>query len=245
VPRFGVLWSESAGDELEEQSLVSSSFRTLRTHSPQTLMPQPPKQDSTPVTRIHDSPQGVISYVAVFLITYLAFAMLRFANIEEKYSKKLQVAAKNVSLSISVGLVWSSDQALLSVAAAPSLERLAERCRGGGGQRVVTVHTQCTRNAHAMHTQCTRNAHAMHTQCTRNATQTNSTSPNPDPPPTPSQPIQTQTAQAAANATNPLGHRGHGYSVFLLAFTAVLREGIESVIFLAGGFFLGGGFASS
>ena len=41
--------------------------------------------------------QGVISYVAVILITYLAFAMLRFSNIEEKYAKKLQVAAKNVS----------------------------------------------------------------------------------------------------------------------------------------------------
>lgn len=33
---------------------------------------------------------------------------------------------------------------------------------------------------------------------------------------------------------NPLGSKGHGYSVFLLAFTAVCREGIESVIFLAG-----------
>ncbi|KAI8471619.1 MAG: iron permease FTR1 family-domain-containing protein [Monoraphidium minutum] len=75
--------------------------------------------------------QGVISYVAVILITYLAFAMLRFSNVEEKYSKKLQLAAKN----------------------------------------------------------------------------------------------------AAANAANP---RGQGYSVFLLAFTAVLREGVESVIFLAG-----------
>jgi hypothetical protein len=31
------------------------------------------------------------------------------------------------------------------------------------------MHTQCTRNAHAMHTQYTRNTHAMHTQCTRNA----------------------------------------------------------------------------
>lgn len=78
--------------------------------------------------------QGVISYIAVILITYLAFAMLRFANIEEKYTKKLQVAAKN----------------------------------------------------------------------------------------------------AAADVANPSGSRGQGYSVFILAFTAVLREGVESVIFLAG-----------
>jgi len=40
--------------------------------------------------------QGVISYLAVVLITYLAFSMLRFSNVEEKYSKKLQAAAKNV-----------------------------------------------------------------------------------------------------------------------------------------------------
>lgn len=33
----------------------------------------------------------------MILITYLAFAMLRFANVEEKYTKKLQAAAKNVS----------------------------------------------------------------------------------------------------------------------------------------------------
>ncbi|GBF96952.1 plasma membrane iron permease [Raphidocelis subcapitata] len=78
--------------------------------------------------------QGVISYIAVFLITYLAFAMLRFANIEEKYARKLEVAAKN----------------------------------------------------------------------------------------------------AAANASNPVHNRTQGYSVAILAFTAVLREGIESVIFLAG-----------
>ncbi|KIY96211.1 Plasma membrane iron permease [Monoraphidium neglectum] len=39
---------------------------------------------------------------------------------------------------------------------------------------------------------------------------------------------------AAANSTNPDGARSKGYSAFVLAFTAVLREGIEAVIFLAG-----------
>jgi high-affinity Fe2+/Pb2+ permease len=41
--------------------------------------------------------QGCISYVACILITYLGFAMLRFSNIEQKYMRKLDGAARSVS----------------------------------------------------------------------------------------------------------------------------------------------------
>jgi hypothetical protein len=41
--------------------------------------------------------QGCISYVACILITYLGFAMLRFGNIEQKYARKLDGAARSVS----------------------------------------------------------------------------------------------------------------------------------------------------
>jgi hypothetical protein len=41
--------------------------------------------------------QGVISYLACILITYLGFAMLRFANMERKYMRKLDSAARTVS----------------------------------------------------------------------------------------------------------------------------------------------------
>lgn len=41
--------------------------------------------------------QGCISYVACILITYLGFAMLRFSNIEQKYMRKLDGAARLVS----------------------------------------------------------------------------------------------------------------------------------------------------
>lgn len=40
--------------------------------------------------------QGCISYLACILITYLGFAMLRFANIEQKYMRKLDGAARTV-----------------------------------------------------------------------------------------------------------------------------------------------------
>jgi high-affinity iron transporter len=52
--------------------------------------------------------------------------------------------------------------------------------------------------------------------------------------PPPGLPARPPAAQAAANSTNPDGARSKGYSAFVLAFTAVLREGIEAVIFLAG-----------
>lgn len=81
--------------------------------------------------------QGCISYVACALITYLGFAMLRFANLERKYMRKLDGAARAAA------------------------------------------------------------------------------------------------KQAAANGTGGPG-RSHAWSVFILAATAVLREGIESVVFLAG-----------
>lgn len=38
--------------------------------------------------------QGVISYVACILITYLGFAMMRFGNLEQKYMRKLDSAAR-------------------------------------------------------------------------------------------------------------------------------------------------------
>eukprot|EP00878_Enallax_costatus_P000214 GHUV01000275.1.p1 GENE.GHUV01000275.1~~GHUV01000275.1.p1 ORF type:complete len:461 (+),score=117.55 GHUV01000275.1:285-1667(+) len=38
--------------------------------------------------------QGVISYVACILITYLGFAMMRFGNLEKKYMRKLDGAAQ-------------------------------------------------------------------------------------------------------------------------------------------------------
>lgn len=42
--------------------------------------------------------QGCISWVACILITYLGFAMLRFSNIEQKYMRKLDGAARTVSV---------------------------------------------------------------------------------------------------------------------------------------------------
>eukprot|EP00775_Hariotina_reticulata_P003265 gene3265-3543_t len=79
--------------------------------------------------------QGVISYLACILITYLGFAMMRFGNIEQKYMRKLDGAAHS----------------------------------------------------------------------------------------------------AVDKATQDISfHKSHAWSVFLLAASAVLREGIESVIFLAG-----------
>ncbi|WIA14953.1 hypothetical protein OEZ85_001664 [Tetradesmus obliquus] len=82
--------------------------------------------------------QGVISYVACILITYLGFAMMRFGNMEQKYMRKLDGAARQ------------------------ALEK------------------------------------------------------------------------AAADEAAPVHTRSHAWSVFLLAASAVLREGIESIIFLAG-----------
>lgn len=41
--------------------------------------------------------QGIISYLACILITYLGFAMMRFGNIEQKYMRKLDGAAHSVS----------------------------------------------------------------------------------------------------------------------------------------------------
>ena len=41
--------------------------------------------------------QGCISYIACILITYLGFAMLRFANMERKVARKLDGAAQKVS----------------------------------------------------------------------------------------------------------------------------------------------------
>ncbi|KAF6252474.1 iron permease FTR1 family-domain-containing protein [Scenedesmus sp. NREL 46B-D3] len=82
--------------------------------------------------------QGVISYLACILITYLGFAMMRFGNMEQKYMRKLDGAARQ------------------------ALEK------------------------------------------------------------------------AAANESDSAHHRSHAWSVFILAATAVLREGIESIIFLAG-----------
>lgn len=41
--------------------------------------------------------QGCISYLACILITYLGFAMMRFSNIERKYMRKLDGAARTVS----------------------------------------------------------------------------------------------------------------------------------------------------
>jgi hypothetical protein len=42
--------------------------------------------------------QGVISYVACILITYLGFAMMRFGNMEQKYMRKLDGAARQVGV---------------------------------------------------------------------------------------------------------------------------------------------------
>jgi FTR1 family protein len=84
--------------------------------------------------------QGVISYIACILITYLGFAMMRFANIEQKYMRKLDGAA------------------------------------------------------------------------------------------------QKALQEAAADASAAVHTRRHAWSVFLLAASAVLREGIESIVFLAGGY---------
>lgn len=52
--------------------------------------------------------QGCISWVACILITYLGFAMLRFSNIEQKYMRKLDGAARTVSVMCAVcwGRVW-------------------------------------------------------------------------------------------------------------------------------------------
>jgi len=50
--------------------------------------------------------QGIISYLACILITYLGFAMMRFGNIEQKYMRKLDGAAHSVSLKALV--VWPS-----------------------------------------------------------------------------------------------------------------------------------------
>lgn len=42
--------------------------------------------------------QGVVSWVASILITYLAFKMLKFSNIEEKYKRKFSSVAEVVSV---------------------------------------------------------------------------------------------------------------------------------------------------
>jgi hypothetical protein len=42
--------------------------------------------------------QGCISYIACILITYLGFAMLRFANMEQKVARKLDAAAEKVGM---------------------------------------------------------------------------------------------------------------------------------------------------
>jgi len=44
-----------------------------------------------------------------------------------------------------------------------------------------------------------------------------------------------EKAKASEDASGSASLRTQGWSVFILASTAVLREGIESVIFLAGG----------
>jgi high-affinity Fe2+/Pb2+ permease len=48
--------------------------------------------------------------------------------------------------------------------------------------------------------------------------------------------------QAKASTAEAAPSRKHAWSVLILASTAVLREGIESVIFLAGAAGLGSGF---
>lgn len=56
--------------------------------------------------------QGCISYIACILITYLGFAMLRFANMEQKVARKLDAAAEKVGMGgwfWGVG-VWLPDQ---------------------------------------------------------------------------------------------------------------------------------------
>jgi high-affinity Fe2+/Pb2+ permease len=40
--------------------------------------------------------------------------------------------------------------------------------------------------------------------------------------------------KAAADESASVSHRSHAWSVFILAASAVLREGIESIVFLAG-----------
>jgi hypothetical protein len=47
--------------------------------------------------------------------------------------------------------------------------------------------------------------------------------------------------KAAADESSAVHHRSHAWSVFILAASAVLREGIESIIFLAGVCVGGGG----
>ncbi|KAF8056339.1 SHM4 [Scenedesmus sp. PABB004] len=121
--------------------------------------------------------QGVISYLACILITYLGFAMMRFGGLEQKYMRKLDGAAKAVR----------------------------RRRRGAGAQVAARAAARAAVRA------------AARRRAPRGAPQASD-----------------KATGGGAGAGHDGVTRGHAWSVFILAASAVLREGIESIIFLAG-----------
>jgi high-affinity Fe2+/Pb2+ permease len=184
--------------------------------------------------------QGCISYIACILITWLGFAMLRFSNIEKKFERKLGAVARTAAARSAAAVAASkTDGEGVEGAAASSASlklvnsessKLALTC-APDTQKVV-VGDDATEAGLAREAEADTEAEAAAAALAVAAK------------PKPSFAARMRAALCCCcpgsaatddfDPNNPLSTRAHAMSVFVLAMTAVLREGIESVIFLAG-----------
>lgn len=176
--------------------------------------------------------QGCISYIACILITWLGFAMLRFSNIEKKFERKLDAVASKAAARSAAAIKGGGkdgEAATTAPLSAGSLQpvtilgddepsRAPERVvigddatEGGMAAEAANAAVAAELSANKPKPPFAARMRAALCCCCPGSAATDDFDPN-----------------------NPLSTRAHAMSVFVLAMTAVLREGIESVIFLAG-----------
>jgi high-affinity iron transporter len=173
--------------------------------------------------------QGCISYIACILITWLGFAMLRFSNIEKKFERKLDAVASKAAARSAAALAAKKAEG-----GEASSKTLGSSNSNASGLQPVTIvgdeDSTWSRPPTAQEVDTTAEEAA---DSSARAAQTKP-------------PLLARLRAALCcccpgsaadddfDPNNPLSTRAHAMSVFVLAMTAVLREGIESVIFLAG-----------
>jgi len=199
--------------------------------------------------------QGCISYVACILITWLGFAMLRFSNIEKKFERKLDAAGAKAAARAGAALAGADAargeaSATASGKAGASAISLAPPAIAGDGESSAWTRAPDQQRVEAVNASDADAAAADATNAAPRASLAARVRAalccTPADPDAPRAPLAARVRAALCcccpgaaadddfDPSNPLSTRAHAMSVFVLAMTAVLREGIESVIFLAG-----------
>jgi high-affinity iron transporter len=180
--------------------------------------------------------QGCISYIACILITWLGFAMLRFSNIEKKFERKLDAVASKAAARSAAALAAKKDAA---AAAGGGDQAATAGSAASGGLRPLAIAGD---EDSAAWSRAPETQEAMVDGAVADADADADADAAPAPKPKLAARVRAALCCCCPGAAadddfdpnNPLSTRAHAMSVFVLAMTAVLREGIESVIFLAG-----------